>query len=151
GGIASLTCVAAGDPGCSDFNFDVSLIPAKAFVNDGNFTGFVVNYVQMRFPTDNGALPDGATVCYAELRAPSDRFDTDSRSLIGRFCTNDFPIAENNWTDMFTPDAIAGFPIASLPSGSIATIPLNDVTGITNTAKTGLCLGIDGGEPTGIN
>ena len=107
----------------------------------------------MQFATDNGALPQGATVCRAELHTNAGLMgDDDSRNLIGRYCTGDFPIVEENWTDSFTPDAIAGVPLGSLPpDGGAPLLVIDDLSGITPTAKTGLCLGISGGEPSGTD
>lgn len=150
-GEQTMVCTSSADSGCSENDLDVFLLPVKGFDDQDDM--FFASYVQTRFATDNGSLPIGLTVCRAEMRLVGMRLDDpDERALVGRYCTAEFPIDEENWTASFTPDAIDGTPLASLPGepGTVV-IPIDDLSGITPSAKTGICLGVSGGEPSGFN
>ena len=163
---AAFAVAQSGDDGDLERG-DAAYPPSGAAETDGSRSGSVlyvrrskatpsyqpVRVALLRF--DTSALPDDATLTYAELQLHTTvRSNTDGRALLAEwYPVSGWPIDGNDWTIADTGSAHGGTPLAAFQPGAQQALELHGLSSIDRRGPTAVRLHVSGSTsaPLGPN
>jgi Ca2+-binding RTX toxin-like protein len=99
---------------------------------------------------DTSPLPNNATLTSAAVSGIGNGSSVDSRSLTADWYNWGTNLTASDFSETAQTTALAGKSLSSI-SPNYETLPLDNVSGINKSSKTGLRFHISGGQPTGAN